>query len=171
MKAICAAPYFRRTGRTRVQLTIVDSNITNSSNTTMQTFTGPFTVSNEEPTLLVNYNRNASHVSLAFSWSPSVFTETGINATVHTVSIRLITFDGTNAEWKDALIMANNVSNSDGQVNATIIFGNVSWQVAQELVSRSFSAFRIDVYESSSLNGLPNNYAFKTGTYLNGLII
>ena len=168
VKAICGAPYFKRTGRTRVQLTITDSNInniTNSSNETMQAFTGPLTVSNEEPTLQVNYDRNTTHVSLAFSWSPSLFTETGVNTTVRAVSIRLITFDGTNANWKEALVVANNVSNLDGQVNATLVFGNVSWHMAQELVSRSFSAFRIDVYDPSSLNGLPNIYAFKTGTY------
>ena len=169
VKAICGAPYFKRTGRTRLQLTIADSNInniTNTSNNTMQTFTGPFTVSNEEPTLQVNYDRNTSHVNLAFSWAPSLFTETGVNTTVRAVSIRMITFDGTNANWKDALVVANNVSNLDGQVNATLVFGNVLWQVPQELVSKSFSAFRIDVYDPSSLNGLPNFYAFKTGTYL-----
>ena len=169
VKAICGAPYFKRTGRTRVQLTITDSNMNN--NNTMQTFTGPFTVSNEEPTLQVNYDRNTSHVSFAFSWSPSLFTETGVNTTVRAVSIRMITFDGTNTNWEDALVVANNVSNSDGQLNATLVFGNVSWQVPQELVSKSFAAFRIDVYDPSSLNGLPNIYAFKTGTYLDGHFI
>ena len=166
-KAICVAPYFKSTGRTRVQLKITEFNVenttTNSSNTTTSIFTGPLTVSNEEPVLQVTYDRFSTHVKLGFLWSPLLFKVTGFNSTVLAVNIRLITFDRANADWKDALVVANNVSNLDGQVNATLVFGNVFWQVAQELVSRSFAAFQIDVSDASSLNGLPNNYAFKTG--------
>ena len=162
-KAICRAPYFKRTGRTSIQLTITEfkaGNTTNSSNTT---FTGPFTVGNEDPTLQVYYQRFTTYVSLVFSWSPSLFTNTGDNSTVRAVSIRMITFNASSADWKDALVVASNVSNTYGQINATLVFGTVPWLVAQELVSQSFAAFRIDVSDPSSLNGLSNIYAFKTG--------
>ena len=165
-KAICGAPYFKRTGRTRVQLRITEynvGNITNSFNTSTTIFTGPFTVSNEDPTVQVYYERSTTNVSLAFQWSPSLFTKTGVNTTVRSVSISLITFDLLNNDWKVALLVASNVSNADGQVNATLVFGSVSWLVAPELVSRSFAAFRIDVSDPTSQYGLPNIHIFKTG--------
>ena len=166
-KAICRSPYFKRTGQTLVQLTIIQSKVSNTSIYSNVTFTGPLTVINDEPNLQVYYQRFTTYVSLVFTWSPSLFTDTGVNSTVRSVAIRMITFNASSGDWIDALIVASNVSNTYGRATITLDFGTVPWLIAQELVSKSFVAFRIDVSDPSSLNGLSNVYAFKTGTYYN----
>lgn len=165
-KVICRTPYFKSAGRTRVELKITEFASGSVSNSSI-VFNGPLTIGNEDPNLLVEYERFATHVNLIFRWLPSLFTETGVNSTVSLVSIRMITYDAGSLDWKNALYVANNLSNFVGQANITLVFGNVSWQLAPEFVSRSFSAFRIDVSDPISVNGLPGLYVFKTGSLLN----
>lgn len=158
-KAICVAPFFKRTGRTRVQLTIDKLSSTS-------TFSGALTISNEEPALNVDYSRTANEVALGFKWSPSLFEQTANGSNAVTLSIRMIVFERSAADWKDALEVASNVSNSDGEVNATLTFGNVSWLVPEDSVSKSFVAFRIDVTDPETIDELPIVYVFKTGKVL-----
>lgn len=160
-KAVCRAPYFKRTGLTRIQLQINETYTLRNT-----TFSGPFTISNEEPTLKVEFKTfsNSPLISLAFSWSTALFLSINeITATARVVGIRMIAFDSANANWVNVLNLDlghKNVTTEMGSANTTLVYGNISWLVSADKISNSFIAFRIDVV-GENLN--QNHYYLKTG--------
>lgn len=163
-KAVCAAPYFKRTGRTRVQLSLYEPNTTNVFNESTTLFNGSLSISHEEPSLSVKLTRYPSSVELSFSWSPSLFNVLGFNSSARSVSIRMIVFETATSSWKDALIVFPSIPNVAAVVNTTLQFGNITWLLPPDTVSKSFVAFRVDVTEPASDDVFPNTYKFNTGT-------
>jgi hypothetical protein len=162
-KAVCAAPYFKRTGRTMVQLSLYQPNTTNVFNETTTLYNGSLSISHEEPSLSVALTRYPSSVELSFSWSPSQFNVLGFNASARSVSIRMIVFETASSSWKDALIVFPSIPNVAVVVTTTLQLGNVTWLLPPDTVSKSFVAFRIDVTEPAPDGVFPNTYQFNTG--------